>query len=86
MNTLYSDKIAETYASASGRVFSFYITAKSTAADAQFTLESSNSDVAYEIDEVSFRRLAAHVKNTNTYEVLAFENPTGFVASEPCPG
>jgi hypothetical protein len=76
MSTVYSDRIAETYASSTGGTFSFYITADTTAADAQFTLETSNNDVSYEIDEISIRRLAAHVKNTNTYEVLGFANPT----------
>lgn len=75
-NTVYSDIIAETFASATGRTFSFYLTSKITAADAQLTLETSNNDVAYEIDEISFRRLSAFVKNTSTFEVLAYENPS----------
>jgi Bacterial Ig domain len=85
-NTWYSDIIAETYASATGRTFSFYLTATSTAADAQFTLETSNNDVSYEIDEVSLRRLSAFVKNTNTFEVLAYANPSGSDITQSCPG
>ncbi|MBP9811940.1 tandem-95 repeat protein [Candidatus Gracilibacteria bacterium] len=85
-NVVYSDIIAETYASATGRTFSFYLTATSTAADAQLTLETSNNDVAYEIDEISFRRLSAFVKNTSTFEVLAYENPSGSDITQSCPG
>ncbi|GAB0174679.1 MAG: hypothetical protein HHAS10_05580 [Candidatus Altimarinota bacterium] len=85
-SVVYSDRIAETYASSTGQVFSFYITATTTAADAQLTLETSNNDISYEIDEVTLHRLSTHVKNTNTYEVLAYSNSTGTPATQSCPG
>lgn len=83
---VYSDRIAETFATGTGGFFSFYITASTTAADAQLTFETSNDYNNLEIDEVGIYRLAAHVKNTNTYEVLAYANPTGFDANQGCPG
>lgn len=85
-SVVYSDRIAETYASSTGQAFSFYITANSTVADAQFTLETSNNNVSYEIDELSLHRLSAHVKNTNTYEVLAYSNSTWTPTTQSCPG
>jgi hypothetical protein len=85
-NIVYSDRVAETYASASGRTFSLYLTASIGASDATFSLETSNNDISYELDEVSVRRVSANVKNTNTFEVLAYQNSTAMDASISCPG
>ncbi len=85
-NIVYADRIAETYASATGQMFSFYITTNTTAADAQLTLETSNQTVSYEIDSISIRRMNAVIKNTNANEVLIFSNTTNASYSQACPG
>lgn len=85
-NILYSDRISETYASSTGRTFSFYVTTTATAADAQFTLETSNQSVAYEIDSISVRRMNAVVKNNTANEVLIFSNTGNTSYSQACPG
>jgi autotransporter translocation and assembly factor TamB len=85
-NTVYSDRIAETYASASGRTFSFYMTIKTTAADAQFSLETSNQGTAYEIDSISLRRMNAVIKNNTANEVLIFSNTGAVAYNQGCPG
>lgn len=74
MSTVYSDRIAETYASATGGAFSFYLTTNTGASDAQLSLETSNQDVAYEIDAISVRRMNSVTKNSSTTEVLIFSN------------
>lgn len=79
MSTIYSDRIAETYSTATGRIFQFYIYTNTTAADAQLSFETSSPDIAFEIDEVSLRRKTMVMKNTDPYEVFAFSN-TGSVA------
>jgi hypothetical protein len=71
---IYSDRIAETYASSTGRTFSFYITTTTTAADANFSLETSNQGISYELDTISVRRMNTVIKNTNVNEVLIFPN------------
>jgi parallel beta-helix repeat protein len=73
-STIYGDRIVETYSTATGRTFRFYITTTSDAADAQLSLESTNQDIALEIDEVSFRRKTIVMKNTEANEVLVFSN------------
>ncbi len=83
---LYADRVAETYATSSGRIFKLYLTASTTAADAQFSLETSNQNVAYEIDSVSVRRVSALTKNTNTIEVLILSNTGTTSADIACPG
>lgn len=74
MSTLYSDRIAETYSTASGRTFQFYLYTTTTASDAQFSFETSNQDIAIEIDEVSLRRKTTVMKNDDSYEVLVLTN------------
>lgn len=71
---LYGDRAIETYSTSTGRTFRFYITATTTAADAQFSLESTNQNISLEIDEVSFRRKTIVMKNTEANEVLVFSN------------
>lgn len=85
MNTVYSDRIAETYASASGRVFSFYLNVTTNANDAQFSLETSNSNVDYEIDGLSIRRVSVLIKNNSATEVLAFSNTGNTTINQLCP-
>lgn len=83
---VYSDRIAETFASSTGWLFSFYITVNTTASDANLSFETSNQSVNYEIDSLSIRRMNAVVKNTNVNEVLIFSN-TGSAPYDPaCPG
>lgn len=79
MSTVYSDRIAETYSTATGRTFQFYIYTNTTAADAQLSFETSNPDIAFEMDEVSLRRKTMVMKNADPYEVFTFSN-TGSVA------
>ncbi len=86
MSTVYSDRIAETYSTATGRAFSYYIYAASTAVDAQFTLEMTNQDISLEIDELSLRRKTIVTKNTNVNEVLMFSNTGNTVINQGCPG
>lgn len=86
ISNLYSDRVAETYATNSGRTFKFYLKATTTAADAQFSLETSNQNASYEIDSVSVRRVSALSKNNNANEVLIFSNTGSSAASVSCPG
>jgi hypothetical protein len=83
---LYSDRIAETYASSTGRTFTFYLTTTATAADAALSFESSSQDISYEIDSVSVRRMNAVVKNTNVNETLIFSNTGSSAMDQLCPG
>ncbi len=85
-NIVYSDRIAETYASASGRTFSFYLQAMTWASDANITIETSNPDVAYEIDEVSVQRVNPLLRNNTANEIHIMPNTTASSLSQPCPG
>ena len=82
---IYSDRIAETYASSTGGIFSFYITAKTTAGDANLSFETSNQNVNYEFDSLSIRRMNAVIKNTNIQEILAFSNTGSSSYDQACP-
>lgn len=83
---VYSDRIAETFASSTGWYFSFYITTTTTAVDANLSFESSNQNVNYELDTLSIRRMNAVVKNTNVNEILIFSNTGAASYDPPCPG
>jgi hypothetical protein len=85
MNTLYSDRIADTYATASGGLFSFYVSATATAADAVLTFEVSNQNVTYELDTLSIRRMNAVIKNNTANEVLVFTNTGSSPYDQSCP-
>jgi hypothetical protein len=86
MTNIYSDRIAETHMTSTGGRFTFYITTKTTASDAIFSLETSNQDVSYELDTLSIRRMNAVVKNTNVNEIHIFSNTGASVYNQPCPG
>ena len=83
---IYSDRIAETYASSTGWMFSFYVTIKTTAADANITFETSNQNVNLEVDGMSIRRMNAVIKNTNPQETLIFSNTGAASYDQACPG
>lgn len=85
-SNVYSDRIAETYSTSTGRAFSFYISATATAADAELSLETSNQYIPLEIDEVSLRRKTVIIKNTNVNEVLVFSNTGSSPLNQGCPG
>lgn len=85
MNTLYSDRIAETQASSTGGTFSFYLTTPVSASDASFTLETDNQDITYEIDSLSVRRMNSVNKNANNLELQIFSNTGNTDISQPCP-
>jgi Bacterial Ig domain len=86
MTNVYSDRIAETPINATGGIFSFYLTTKTTASDANITFETSNQSINYELDSLSIRRMNAVVKNTNANEVLIFSNTGSSSYSQACPG
>lgn len=74
MNTIYSDRIAQTYATASGGIFSFYLTTPLTVSDAVFSLETDNQNQPYELDSLSVRRMNSVTKNNQPLEVQVFSN------------
>jgi parallel beta-helix repeat protein len=83
---IYSDRIAETFASATWGTFSFYFTINTTASDANLTFETSNQDVNYEIDAVNLYRMNAVIKNSNSNEILVFSNTGSVAYDQSCPG
>lgn len=87
-NTLYGDRVAETYASSSGRTFVAYFTVASSPADARITFETSNPDVGYEIDEVQVSRITPQppVKNNTANEVHIVSNTGSTTLGMGCPG
>lgn len=85
ISTLYSDRVAETYASQSGRVFDMYITAQTDAVDAEFTLETDNNTVGYEIDEVTLTQVTGLTKNTTANEVIMLVNTGAAAQNMSCP-
>lgn len=85
MTNIYSDRIAETYASGTGGVVQFYLYATSTVTDGELTFETSNQNIAFELDEVSFRSKNIVTKNTNVNEVLVFSNTGNTVVNQACP-
>lgn len=67
-------------------MFSFYVTIKTTAADANITFETSNQNVNLEIDDMSIRRMNAVIKNTNPQETVIFSNTGAASYDQACPG
>lgn len=67
-------------------MFSFYVTIKTTAADANITFETSNQNVNLEVDGMSIRRMNAVIKNTNPQETLIFSNTGAASYDQACPG
>ena len=55
MSNLYSDRTIETFATLTGGIFQFYLSANTTAADGVLTFETSNQSIPLEIDEISIR-------------------------------
>lgn len=83
---VYSDRIAETYATNTGRTFSFYLRAGVTASDVTISFETDNQDIAYEIDELSLRRMNTVLKNTTANEIHILTNTGASSQSFACPG
>lgn len=87
-STLYGDRVAETYASASGRTFVAYFEVPTGFADSRITFETSNPDVGYEIDEVQVSRITPQppVKNNTANEVHIISNTGSTALGMGCPG
>ena len=86
---IYSDRIAETYASQSGRTFTLYLRPNTAAGDARLTLETSNPNVSYEVDELSMMRMnitSTPTPNNTNDEVYIMSNTGSSTLTQSCPG
>ncbi len=86
LNVLYADRVVDAIATGSGMNFSAYVTANTTAADAQLVFFTTSAFSDIELDNLVVRQVTGLTRNPRTNEVRLMVNTGSTSGNFSCPG